>query len=223
MKNLHASLLFCVWIFSGSIFAQKQFGVAAMATVIHSISHENANRTSNPYVTGLRGEFLKTKLGIGRVRLAYLGIAISAFPSSKEDVTVTGHPKNIGIDKKFTGTRTESEEECMLRCGFEIPQHWSDFLFLNFGFAAGLDHGKEKYDLQDFDPQLYYLSHQESTSFFLNGYGYLISEFLSGFYEFNKFYVWTQIEYADNVNIYFTEDVSFRFNAGIYYKLNQSE
>ncbi len=224
-------LIFFLLLFSvTNVFAQKQFGLSAMPVLMLPSAMVNNVVTKEPMKFGIRGDLLRTKLGIDRFQQAYIGLAFSYFPGSKADTAVLGIASNNTPDVIFRGTRKQSQVEGILKIGFEIPQRWNEFLTLNIGFGAGMGIGKTTYDLPGYDPQNYYLPvfqnqmmTQTNGEVINKGYGTLTGIFLSGFYELDKFYIFSQVDFIMNSSQFTDELFSVRFNAGIYYAFNREK
>jgi hypothetical protein len=225
MKFLVFPLLFCFCFCNGNLLAQKQYGVAVMPVMMHPMDLEETGIPVKKIMPGIRVEYLKTQLGIERFRYAYFGFALSWFPPTKVDITVpaikTGSTSNTTL-YPFPGKKIESGIDGIFKFGFEVPQHWSDFLFLNIGLGLGLARTKVKYDLPGYDSQKYYFAFNYNSDLAAQGVQAVTDEFVSVFYEFSKYYIFTQVDLTSNYSINVLR-FSTRLNAGIYYKLNSED
>lgn len=206
-----------------TVAAQDQYGVAIMPVFEHYVPSESTFGAKAPMVFGIRGEVLKTKLGIERFRFAYLGLAVTYFPYSKTEVTADAYGRDSLPLKSFTGTLVQSQIDGILKVGFEIRQHWSPFLFLNVGYSVGAFKAKRTYNLVDFDSQRYAIAGYETGEPVQKGFGYLAGPFLSVFYEKEKFYIFSQLDLMVDYGAFARNNLDLRINAGIYYPLNKSE
>lgn len=201
-------------------------GIAVMPVVMHSLVPRNNFVLPKSSVMGFHGEFIKSKLGIDRFAFSFLGFAFSGFFPYKQDMPVYLIPSNgTGTVQTATGKRRQSQWDGIVKFGFEMPQHWNDFLFLNVGLGLGVSHGTVNYELPSYDSQYYQASynHVMNQTDIEKGFGLMTDEFISVFYEFDKFYIFGQVEGVDNLNDYANEGISIRLNTGIYYKIIQSD
>ncbi|HET6992422.1 MAG TPA: hypothetical protein VFJ43_13900 [Bacteroidia bacterium] len=223
MKKNFICFFLCLCICDGKLFAQDQFGVSVMPVFAHPMKIQNMVIPKNQLLFGIRGEIMKTKLGIDWFRFAYIGLALSYFPYPKENVTVQAYQRDNADEKDFTGILKQSELDGILKIGFEIPQHWNDFLYLNMGLGAGILKGKRTYVLDGFDAQKYALPTSNNGEPVEKGYGYMSDYFFSVFYEREKFYLFSQLDLIADYGDFTGENFYVRINAGIYYTFNKTD
>lgn len=221
VKQLRPFILLLLLAFSISLSAQQQFGLGAMGVAFKPI---DGNHVKQPTAYGLRGEALFTRLGINRVRPNYFSLSASYFPPANHPVKVGLRSMNYSSGSYVYGTAKQSQFTSSVRLGFEIPQHFNDFLFFNFGFSGGIFTSNVNYTV-DYDSTMYQIvGLTNDGSMHEKGRGYTLSIFLTAFYEFEKYYLYFQVEdfaeYGQNMN---SAREGILFNAGIYYKLSKEE
>jgi hypothetical protein len=216
-------LLLC--IFCGSSVAQEQFGFGGHLILAHALKEENnGSLTTKPIQPGLRVEVMKTKLGINRFRLSYMSFAASYIPYLKEDFSFNARGYNGHPDTTYTGTRRGTNIDGMFRLGFEIRQPWSEFLFFNIGLGGGAASISRSYDIPGFDSQNYAVPGLQLNSLTEKGYALIGSEFVTVYYEVEKFYFFFQAELITTLSEQVPTDFySTRLNFGIYYALHKGE
>ncbi|CAN5157557.1 hypothetical protein BH09BAC5_BH09BAC5_16410 [soil metagenome] len=208
-------------IISGNLFSQNQFGVAAKVVALHSIENVTGAVENKALNYGLSGEIMKTKLGIDRFRLSYISLSCSFLVSPKQNAAfhVINSSNTISVPGTFSGNQIDGT----INLGFNIPQRWNDFLFLNIGFGTGLNSGKTVYDVPGFENQLSRLSECPDGTAIIKGFGYMTDIFLTTFYELQNFYLFFQLKMNSNVSRFYPEGIAFRTNFGVYYSFHKNQ
>jgi hypothetical protein len=195
------AILMC-FVFSNKINAQA-FGMSAS---LAGFFPKYQDVTTNPYYgnsrvlghtgafsPGIRLEANYILPGFNFPVGGYNGLDFTYFFPVVDSTYYTAFMKN-GSQVGVIGTSKTTSYQISLRCGYEIPQTFNDFLLLHFGWGMGFMHSKSVPVIPDRTTTFPYdQSDFEASTFTPTKQGEISIEILAGgIYEFERFSVMAQ-------------------------------